>query len=545
MNFICQSKLFKQLIAVISLLIILAIGIPGAFTWFYTTPNVVEERYHNVMIDDVGFLATRLDWLLTKSLEDVEYLSKKIELSDPTKLGEAGKVLDIFIRSSAIFTGGIATDQHGIMQLFYSTPQGIIELKQKNDMSNRDYIQYPLAKNQSYFSDVIITHSNPSPVIFVSSTLLEHGQTSGVLAMSINLWNENNIFRSLVNDFQEKKQGNIYVVDGQGTIVFHKDKERVGQTINSSILAQIANNKEGMAYNISSEKRNVDVAFSQLKRNNWVVVYEMDHEEIYAMSDNGRFMAVCTMVIVLMLGLLASGIFARIILKPFEEITNATEQVAAGDLTLQINYKGHDDFRGVIKNFNIMTTNLRSQYDELEKLSMHDYLTGLANRRYFEQQFQLELERACRIGHSSTILMLDIDDFKVINDKFGHLEGDRALRLVASAIKEIVREVDLPVRFGGEEFLVLLPETSLEQGQIVAEKIRNRISKINIASRKGNITVTVSIGMAGTEQEGNYRGAPLDRVKDEILKRADEALYKAKGNGKNKVVVWGFPIDPT
>lgn len=538
MNFFYQSKLFKQLTAAIGLLVILAVGIPGAFSLFYITPNVVEDRYHKVMINDVDFLADRLDWLLTKSLNDVEYLSKKILLSDPAKLAEAGKVMDIFVRSSATFTGGIATDRNGKMQLFYSSPQGLIELRQDNDISDRDYIQYPLAKNQSYLSDVIITQDNHSPVIFVSSAVVERGQTSGVLALSINLWNENNIFYSLVNGFQEKKQGNIYVVDGLGTIVFHKDREIVGQTINPSILAQIADNKEGLSYNISTENENVDIAYCKLKRNNWVVVYEMGQQEIYALSNIGRYMSVGTMIVVLLLGLLASGFFARIILKPLEEITYATERVAAGDLTQQINYKGHDDMRGVIKNFNIMTTNLRFQYDELEKLSLQDYLTGLANRRYFEQQFQLEMERACRIGHPSTLLMLDIDDFKVINDKFGHLEGDKALKLLASALKELVREVDLPVRFGGEEFLVLLPETSLEQGQIVAEKIRKKISQIKIASRKGDITFTVSIGMAGTEQEGIIKCPPADEAGREFLKRVDEALYQAKRKGKNRVEVW-------
>ncbi|KUO71076.1 MAG: hypothetical protein APF81_19815 [Desulfosporosinus sp. BRH_c37] len=313
MTFIYHSKLFKQLTAVIGLLVILAIGIPGAFSLFYITPNVVEDRYHKVMINDVDFLADRLDWLLNKSLEDVEYLSKKIQLFNSAMLDEAGKVMDIFVRSSAIFTGGIATDRNGQMQLFDSSPQGIIELKHKFDISDRDYIQYPLAKNQSYLSDVIITHSNPSPVIFVSCAVMEHAQISGVLALSINLWNENTIFHSLVNGFQENKQGNIYVVDGQGRIVFHKDREIVGQTIDPSILAQIANDKKGTSYNIPTEKGTVDIAY----------------------------------------------------------------------------------------------------------LSLQDYLTGLANRRYFEQQFELEMERACRIGHPTSLLMLDIDDFKDINDKFG------------------------------------------------------------------------------------------------------------------------------
>lgn len=215
--------------------------------------------------------------------------------------------------------------------------------------------------------------------------------------------------------------------------------------------------------------------------------------------------------------------------------------MAAGDLNQRIDGKGHNDFRGVIHNFNIMTTNLRFQYDELEKLSLQDYLTGLANRRYFEQQFQLELERAYRIGHFSTLLILDIDDFKKINDKFGHLEGDKALKLLASTLKEQVREVDLPVRFGGEEFLVLLPETSLEQGRIVAEKIQRKISQLKIASRKGDITFTVSIGMSGTEQETDLRCTLHDYGGNELLKRADEALYQAKSMGKNRVKIWKSP----
>ena len=538
MNYIYQSKLFKQLNAVIGLLIILAIGIPGAFTLFYITPNVVEERYHNVMTNDVDFLAARLDWLLVKSLADVKYLSTKISVSDPAKLQEAGKLMDIFVRSSDVFTGGIATDQKGIMQLFYSSPQGLIELTQKNNISTRDYIKYPLANNQTYLSDVTITNTNPSPVIFVSSAIVERDQTSGVLALSINLWNENNIFRAVFNGFQEKKQGTIYVIDGQGRIVFHMDRELVGLLANPSISSQFADTREGLLDNISSEHGKVDLAFRKLTSNNWIVVYEMGHDEIYSMSIIGRYIYAGTLVLVLLLGLLASAVFVRIILRPLEQITNATEQVAAGDLTQRIDYNGHDDLRGVMKNFNSMTTNLKFQYDELEKLSLHDYLTGLANRRYFEQQLHLELERATRLGHPSTLLMLDIDDFKHINDKYGHLKGDKILKILASALKEIVREVDLPVRFGGEEFLVLLPETSLAQGQIVAEKIRKEISQITIVSRKGNITITVSIGMSGTEHDDKLCYALLDRAGAGLLKRADEALYQAKAKGKNRVQVW-------
>lgn len=538
MNLIYRSKLFKQLIGVIGLLVILAIAIPGTFTLFYVAPKVVEERYHQVMLNDVDFLAGRLDWHLTKSLDDVKYLSNKIDLSSPAKLKEAEDAFEIFISRSAIFTGGIATDQYGIMQLFYSSPQGIIELKQKNDISHRDYIQHPLTKKESFLSDVIITDNNPSPIIFVSNVISDGLDITGVLALSINLWNTNNIFYSLFEGFQDKKQGSIYVVDGQGTIVYHMDKELVGKTLtNTGIIARIKGNIEGISETIPTEKGNSAVAFSKLKSNNWVVVYEMSHDEIYAMSKEARYSSVGTMLVILVLGLLASVVFARLILRPLEEITTATEQVAEGDLTQQIDFKGHPDFRRLIRNFNIMTSNLSLQYEELERLSLQDYLTGLANRRYLEQQLKLELDRAGRMGHRSTILILDIDDFKNINDKFGHLEGDKALKALSLVLKDSVREVDLPARFGGEEFLVLLPETSLEQGLIVAEKIREKISQISIASRKGVITFTVSIGMAGTEQDGDSETASLTNECENILKRADTALYKAKRKGKNLVEV--------
>lgn len=538
MNLIYRSKLFKQLIGVIGLLVILAIAVPGTFTLFYVVPKVVEERYHQVMLNDVDFLAGRLDWHLTKSLDDVKYLSNKLNLSSPANLKEAEDAFEIFISRSAIFTGGIATDQNGIMRLFYSSPQGIIELKQKNDISHRDYIQHPLTKNESFLSHVIITNESASPIIFVSSAISDGVDITGVLALSINLWNTNNIFYSLFEGFQDKKQGSIYVVDGQGTIVYHMDKELVGKRLtNSGIIAKIKENKEGISETITTEKDNIAVAFSKLTRNNWVVVYEMGHEEIYAMSKVGQYTSVITMLLILVLGLLASAVFARIILRPLEEITTATEQVADGDLTQQIDFKGHPDFRRVIRNFNIMTINLRLQYKELERLSIQDHLTGLANRRYLEQQLKLELGRAGRLGHDSTILILDIDDFKNINDKFGHLEGDKALKALALVLKDSVREVDLPARFGGEEFLVLLPETSLKHGQIVAEKIREKISQISIPSRKGVISFTVSIGMAGTEEDQDFELASLTNKCESILKRADTALYKAKRKGKNRVEV--------
>ena len=539
---IYKSRLFRQLVLFIGLIVVLAVGIPGVFMLSYLTPHFVEERYYKVMLNDVEFLAARLDWHLAKSLKDVDYLAKRVEVSSPAKLSEAGEVMDIFVRSSSIFTGAFLTDAQGIVQLFYSSPQGFLELKQKHELSDRDYIQRPLKKKQLFLSDVILTKdSNVPPVIYISSPVSENGRITGVLALSINLWNSNNIFHSLFQGFQSKKQGTIYVVDGQGTIIYHEDKEMVGKTIDPALLSYIAANQEGIAESISTNHGEVAAAFGKVTENNWVVVYEMSHEQIYALSKVSGDISAGTLLVVLVLGIGVSVVFAGIIIRPLEEITLATEQVAAGDLSRRIEQRGHPDFQRVIQNFNIMTTNLQVQYEELEKLSLQDYLTGLANRRYFEQQFRLELDRALRLGHPMTLLLLDVDDFKIINDKFGHLEGDKALKALAAVLKETVQEVDLPVRYGGEEFLALLPETSLEQGRLAAEKIREKISLLQIFSRKEIIAFTVSIGLSSTEQLEEIHSATGSCLT--LIQLADEALYQAKVKGKNRVEVYQ-PLKP-
>ena len=531
MDFIYKSKLFKQLTGVIGLLVLLAIGIPSVFAIVFITPKVVEDRYHRIMQSDVAFLANRLDWHLQKSIRDVEFLSKELKLSD---IKEASEKIDLFVKSSPIFTGGVITDIEGNIVLFYSSPQGLIKMKEKHNIAEKEYIKQPLASNCTYLSNVITTDTNPSPLIFVSRAITEGSENTGVLALTINLRNEENIFSTLFNYFREKKQGNIYVIDNLGKIIYHWDKEKVGSIIDSVISDSIADNAEGIIEKLTLYDTKKAVAYSHLERNNWSVIYEIEHEEIYSISKIGRYMTFGTMLLVLLLGLVASSVFVKIILKPLADITAATEQVAAGDFSRQIENKGHKDFLPLIKNFNIMIKNLRFQYEELEKLSLEDYQTGLANRRYFELQLIQELKRSIRLGHDTTLMILDIDKFKEINDRFGHLTGDKAIVALAEALKGSVRSLDLPVRYGGDEFVILLPETNISQGEVVGKKIQETVKEISLNTRKGNTAFTVSIGLVSIV-EGGSTSRTDDEAIQEIMRRADIALYQAKKNGRNRI----------
>jgi diguanylate cyclase (GGDEF)-like protein len=165
----------------------------------------------------------------------------------------------------------------------------------------------------------------------------------------------------------------------------------------------------------------------------------------------------------------------------------------------------------------------------MQRMAERDALTGLANRRRLRAAGEEEYRRARRFGHPLAALMLDLDHFKQVNDRYGHGAGDDVLREVAHRIHATVREIDVPARYGGEEFAVLLPETGLDTAREVAERIRLAVMDSPVGTRKGPVAVTLSAGVAVTDARSGDLGA--------LLEAADGALYQAKAAGRNRVAV--------
>jgi diguanylate cyclase (GGDEF)-like protein/PAS domain S-box-containing protein len=166
----------------------------------------------------------------------------------------------------------------------------------------------------------------------------------------------------------------------------------------------------------------------------------------------------------------------------------------------------------------------------LEQLAMTDYLTSLYNRRYFMQRGTEEFKRAKRNKQPLALLMLDIDQFKKVNDTYGHEAGDMALQQVASVLKSSLREIDILGRMGGEEFAVLLPNTPLHEAGVLAERVQQIMANTSfeLPGASLNINITISIGVAVMTDEMS--------VIDDILRNADAALYHAKNSGRNRVI---------
>jgi diguanylate cyclase (GGDEF)-like protein len=168
-------------------------------------------------------------------------------------------------------------------------------------------------------------------------------------------------------------------------------------------------------------------------------------------------------------------------------------------------------------------------YKLTKRLSMTDELTGLMNYRYLRQRLELEIERAQRYLRPVSLIMIDLDDFKALNDTYGHAAGDRALADIAGVFQSKIRDLDVVARYGGEEFSIVLPETDASGAFVVAEKVREAVSLHRFQRDDGRLDVrlTVSLGVATYPiHAGNA---------EELLRQADDALYRAKTSGRNKV----------
>ncbi|MEW6693744.1 MAG: GGDEF domain-containing protein [Pseudomonadota bacterium] len=172
---------------------------------------------------------------------------------------------------------------------------------------------------------------------------------------------------------------------------------------------------------------------------------------------------------------------------------------------------------------------LQAQHHELQALATRDPLTGLLNRRAFEHEAQQALARARRQRHPLALLMLDVDHFKAINDRHGHPAGDAALRQVAACMAEAIRQTDPLARLGGEEFVLLLPDTGADQAWHLAEKLRHTLEQMPLPAIGAPLTVSIGLVTVAADAAPTLEG---------LLQQADQALYAAKRQGRNRTVTW-------
>lgn len=201
----------------------------------------------------------------------------------------------------------------------------------------------------------------------------------------------------------------------------------------------------------------------------------------------------------------------------FPEMLSETEKAALADTGAMVLQTGEDLLKRIKK--------LEDENEKLKSLALHDELTGFYNYRFFSRQIEVEIKRTQRSGSPFILMMIDIDNFKALNDTFGHHEGNHFLKTAAERINHLIRPTDIACRYGGDEFAVIMPGT----GRIDALNVANRLKQIvlELADPYG-LPVSVSIGIS------EYSTASLFDSR-ELIESADRSLYKAKQSGKNRI----------
>ncbi len=270
------------------------------------------------------------------------------------------------------------------------------------------------------------------------------------------------------------------------------------------------------------------------------IITKKDSEAVYAAWVQQRNLFISLTGILVLIVTAVALRMGHSIVTPLQRLVDATKKIVEGDLDARLKVAKQDELGQLTKMFNEMTNKLKQNQDEiqlanqtmmqknqlLETLSITDGLTGLFNRGKLSLIIDEQLARYKRNKRPFAILMIDVDYFKHLNDSLGHLAGDEILTAVAAELAKTIRTVDYAARYGGDEFVIILTETNIDQALKIAERIRTQVAKTHCKSIGEIVKVTLSIGIVECESG--------DTSQTKLLSRVDSALYKAKHAGRDQ-----------
>jgi diguanylate cyclase (GGDEF)-like protein len=351
------------------------------------------------------------------------------------------------------------------------------------------------------------------------------GRFLGVLAATLSY----DAVTEILAGMQPGESGRVDLVTEGGQLIASTARSRAG--VDPGVLDLLAAAGGASAEYVDTEGTPMVGTATAVPGLTWAVVTQIPTAEAYAQVTelrNSAFLLVSVLLVVV--GLIAY-LLGSVIVRPLVRLTAGAGAVAAGDLSVDLPVSGRGEVGYLTQVFNDMVGRLRQsrqeldeRNQELERLSVTDLLTGLRNRRYLLEAFDKEIRRADRHERPFCVLMIDVDGFKLYNDTYGHLEGDKVLAGMGAVILDATRDDDVVARYGGEEFIVLLPECELSNAVLAGERIRTRLAKESFDGR----TVTISVGAAEFPMHGDNAGA--------VIAAADEALYEAKRLGRDQVI---------
>lgn len=413
-----------------------------------------------------------------------------------------------------------------------------------DDESSSQWFQEARQSGNAIHTAFLVNPDNGEPVLIASKPLTSDAEDDengpnmqklhGYLVLTIDL----GFLDSLSHNMSAGKSGDLFFTDANGTILFHPDKTRKGQQIDHALFARITNISDRKTL-LDAPYRDAPGHYQAIRLDDWlhaVAAYEQS-EFSDKRSNLGQSVTMIAGVAILLTIAFLFAVLKSLLIRPIQKLGSAAREMGRGQLLVPINVDTRDEIGDLANTFREMGENLNHYHEQVHYVAYHDSLTGLPNRLMFKDYLKRATAEARRNNQELSILFLDLDNFKRINDTLGHIAGDNLLEAFAVRLQACLRETDVishsplndsesvMARLAGDEFIIMLPRTT---GPANAQKVSRRVLELMsepFVINKQELYISSSIGIALFPDDG-------DNV-DDLMKNADIAMYHAKKSGRN------------
>ena len=465
-------------------------------------------------------MSQSVDSLFKSMRAGLKYTGAYISVNHLSNEQELHKQLELLRLSGNFFNSIAVVDETGLVRSVAPSSVGTVGQHIATEATKE-----ALASRKPYISKPYISATGRL-IVFMSEPLYDKdGVYRGFIGGSLYL-QENNILNMMFGKHNVDSDGSyFYVVSSNGHLLFHPDKSRIDADISTNPAVQkVLRGESGYDEVTNSQGITFLAGYSPVPENGWGVIVQSPISVVYAELDRYiRTILFYTLAPFVVLMITAIWL-ARRLASPFVSLANLAGKLGRGERIVLPDIKHHWNREAdlLTQTITLALNDLQKQTDQLTQAAMTDSLTGLTNRRTFESIMTQWTEKQ----QPFALIMMDIDRFKSINDTYGHQAGDEVLKHLARILTSSVRSNDVCCRYGGEEFVVLLPYTTAPEAFITAERVR---TAFETRENPLGIPLTVSSGIA--HYPSHAESAEM------LFQRADHALYQAKEAGKNRTIV--------
>ncbi|MDC7218201.1 MAG: diguanylate cyclase, partial [Spirochaetales bacterium] len=499
---------------------------------FKTTRLELEEQVtsHKIVIEE---------WFRERQT-DVKFLAE----NDALRSGQLNQIINLLSRYDSTHE-----DINGVI---WVGPDGLARHSSSDqstpsiDVNDREYFIQGRAGNP-HVTEVIIGRSSGKPIILFSHPVtLKDGSFGGVVFLAARL----TAIDKLMKNLWFGTTGETYILNREGYMLtesrFLEQLKSAGRVKDTAIMtiktstqsleaAQVGIQPEG----VYRDYRGAQVlgASQWVNDGRWLIVSEIDYSEVMKPIYSFLWIAIGGAFLTLLIIIPFAIKLIRSISIPLKRLSSVAQQMTKGEFDCECAETGvhhpPEEVTQLIDGFCAMQGKVDSTVQELQKSAVTDQLTRLPNRRYLMKEGARLVDIAIRAGQPCSLMIMDIDHFKVINDTYGHTVGDVVLQQMSKAFQDIIRSSDIIARYGGEEFVVVAPGSDIDSGKTLAERLRQGIEARFFNDEAQPLACTISIGVAHYATDIKFG---VDAYED-MLARADKALYKAKDTGRNRICI--------